>query len=201
MALSELSKSERAEFEECLWYLNLAEMRAFCAEHQLPMYIHVERADGRLKKTGDRDRKDVVLERIRDFAVRGVRSGPTVYAASVVADGPLPARLTASTRLRYNQYEKKNPRFVETMQRLTDGSFRLGMIARLVLRDFWTAGVAPTMREFADEWLRATEDHDKPRPEGAYLADLHRGIPREGWKATRVQKAKRALALLRKSVG
>lgn len=199
--MSGIPAKRRAELEECLWYLNLEEMRAFCQEHRLPLYIHVEKPGGGLRRTGDRDRKDVVLERIRAFALRGERTGPTVYAAAVVSGEALPARLTARTRLFYNQYEKHNPHFVETMRRLTDGAFRTGMIARLVLRDFWTAGVVPTMREFANAWLRATQEHKQPRPEGAYLADMSRGVPREGWKELRVQKAARALAILREMVG
>jgi hypothetical protein len=125
-------------------------------------YIHVERPDGTLRRTADRDRKDLVLRRILDFALWRKRSGPTVYVKSVVGE-------------------------------LTDGAFRFGMIARLVLRDFWGAGQAPTLRQFADEWLRATEAHTQPRPEGAYLVDLARGEAGAGWKRTRIRKARAAL--------
>ena len=44
---------------------------------------------------------------------------------------------------------------------LSDGAFRRGMIARLVLRNFWTAGRAPTLRQFARQWLRATAAHTR----------------------------------------
>ncbi len=89
--------------------------------------------------------------------------------------GRMPDRLTGRTRLLYNQYEKHNPRFLAAMVRLTGGAFRTGMIARLVLRDFWTAGTAPTMRQFALEWRRASAAHTRPRPEGAYLVDIWKG--------------------------
>ncbi len=36
------------------------------------------------------------------------------------------------------------------LRELTDGAFKNGMIARLVLRDYWSAGEAPTLRAFAD---------------------------------------------------
>jgi len=188
--------SRERRLREDVQYLNLEEMKGFCQTHRLPLYIHVEGKDGRRRRTGDRDRKDVVLERILEFALHGRRAGPTVYAAGVVGDGPLPAELSGRTRVRYGQYEKHNPHFVETMQRLTGGAFRTGMIARLVLRDFWTAGTAPTMRQFADAWLAATAAHQRPRPEGAYLVDLWNGTAGPDWKQHRVERAQRALATL-----
>ena len=173
-------------------YLNLAEMRAFCAKHALPLSIHVEGADGRLRRTSDRDRKDVVLRRILDFARRGKRSEPTVYRRVVTSDAPLPSPVTARTKIHYGQYEKKNAAFLGAMQRLTAGAFKTGMIARLVLRDFWTAGEAPTLKRFAVAWVRATAAHTKPRPEGAYLVDLWQGEAGPGWKRVRVQRAREA---------
>lgn len=187
-------KPDRKRLIANLQYLNLAEMRDFCREHELPLYIHVERPDGRLERTANRDRKDVVLRRIFDFAWSGKRTGPTVFARGVVAEGPLPAKLTAATKIRYGQYEKHNPRFVAAMERLTGGAFETGMIARLVLRDSWTEGQAPTLRQFADAWVEATRAHKQPRPEGAYLVDLAKGEAGPGWKAVRVERAREALA-------
>lgn len=191
-----IPKRERERLEKLIQYLNLEEMRIYCAAHELPLYIHIELPDGRLRRTGDRDRKDIVLARILQFAVHGKRTGPTVYPKNVVPDGPLPKRLTGRVRVHFGQYEKKNEHFVQTMKELTGGAFRLGMIARLVLRDFWTAGVAPTLRQFADEWVRATAAHTGPRPEGAYVADLVYGTAGDNWKELRIQNAKEALAML-----
>lgn len=74
------------------------------------------------------------------------------------------------------------------------------MIARLVLRDFWTAGRAPSLRAFADAWVRARAAHSEPRPEAAYLADLHRGEAGRDWKTVRHRKASVALEILAKSI-
>ncbi len=192
------SKQERALLHETVQYLNLEEMRIFCRTHKLPLNIHVEGSDGRLRSSGDRDRKDVVLKRIEDFANLGKRTGPTVYRNSVVCGDPLGARLNGRVRLHYGQYDKHNPAFIACMQKLTGGDFRSGMIARLVLRDFWTGGTAPTLRQFADEWLRATKAHTKPRPEGAYLADRAKGVDQDNWKAVRIRKARQALQILKR---
>ena len=172
-------------------------MRVFCRANNLPIYIHVERPDGSVRRTSDRDRKDRVLERILDFALRQKRSGPTLYARNVVSDQqPLPERLTTTVRLRYGQYDKTNPNFIKEMKQLTNGAFRNGMIARIVLRDSWLAGQAPTLREFAEQWLLATAARTTPRPEGAYLVDLSRGKAGANWKEVRKRKADQALVAL-----
>lgn len=186
--------------ESLVPYLNLAEMREFCRTHDLPLMIHVERPDGTLRRSGDRDRKDIVLERILQFALHGRRTGPTIYAREVVREEPLPQRLTSRTQLHYNQYEKKNPRFLQLMAELTDGAFRTGMIARLVLRDFWTAGKTPTLAQFASAWRRAHHEHVRPRPEGAYLVDRWKGEAGSDWKKIRIQKASQALELLQEAI-
>jgi hypothetical protein len=195
------SAAVRRQLVADMQYLNLAEMRAFCQRHRLPLYIHVQDEGDRVRRTGDRDRKDVVLARMFAFVWHGRREGPTVYPRQVVATGPLPARPDANTRIRYGQYEKQNAAFVARMRQLTDGEFRLGMIARLVLRDFWTAGRAPTLRQFALAWRAATAAHTAPRPEGAYLVDLAKGQAGAGWKQLRIDRARRALAAMRALVG
>ena len=193
------SRAETERLEALAQYLNLEELRGFCARHELPLYICAERPPNEAgagrppRRTGDRDRKDVVLRRILDFALTGARNGPTVYPLAVVTEGPLPSPLTARTRIHHGQYEKHNPAFVAKLVELTEGAYRNGMIARLVLRDFWTEGVAPTMKQFAGAWLEATAAHTQPRPEGAYLVDLARGTAGEDWKQKRIDKAREAL--------
>ena len=193
-----ISKRERTQLRACLPYFNLAEMRDFCHAHNLPLYIHVEQPHGGLRRTSDRDRKDVVLDRILTLALHGERRGPTIYTQRVISREPLPSPLSAHLRLHYGQYDKKNLELLAILKDFTNGAFRSGMIARLVMRDFWTAGRAPTLRQFADEWLRATAAHTEPRPEGAYLLDRYRGTATDDWKALRRENARTALAILTK---
>lgn len=181
---------------ELVQYLNLEEMRAFCRKHGLPLTIRIERADGTTLSTGDRDRKDIVLKRILTYVEEGRRDGPTVYPLAVVGKGRLPSPITPTTRVHHGQYEKHNPEFVELLRSLTDGRFKTGMIARLVLRDFWTVGVAPTMQAFADAWVVATDAHTQPRPEGAYLVDRWKGTAGPDWKQVRADTAARALQIM-----
>lgn len=187
---------QRQQLVALVQYLNLEEMRDFCRKHAIPRMIRVETPSGALRKTADRDRKDIVLRRVLAYALDGRREGPTVYAKNIVDSSPLSRPLTARTRLHYNQYEKHNPNFVRALQGMTDGGFRTGMIARLVLRDFWTAGKAPTMRQFADAWMNASAAHVRPRAEGAYLADRFDGLAGSDWKQVRKKKAAEALRQL-----
>jgi len=63
--LSRLSKSEQARLLEELNYLNLEEIRGFCAKHGIPYRILAEYPNGTVKTTKDTDRKPIVLARIR----------------------------------------------------------------------------------------------------------------------------------------
>ena len=190
-----ITARERTRLRERIQYLNLEEMRRFCQANGLPIYI-LERPDGSVRRTGDRERKDRVLQRILDFALHQKRPGPTIYSKDVVSDQPLPERLTDTVRLRYGQYDKKNRNLIKKMQQLTNGAFRNGMIARLVLRDAWLSGTALSLGEFAAQWLLATAAHTTPRPEGAYLVDLSKGKVDAAWKDVRQRMAEQALATL-----
>lgn len=193
---NKISKAERTELWDLIQYLNLAEMERFCKQHELPRYILLETEEGQLRRSKDRDRKDIVLARLFEFALSGRRLPPTVYRAEVIRESPLGEELSSRTRMHYGQYEKQNPALSRLLKELTGGRYRHGMISRLVLRDFWSASRVPTLAQFAKAWIAADEAHVAPRPEGAYLADLARGTGREGWKAMRVRKAKQALKIL-----
>jgi hypothetical protein len=80
---------------------------------------------------------------------------------------------------------------------LTGGRFRNGALARVLVMEFWTAGRAPTIEEFARAWVAAkAEPRDLLTTEYAYLTDVQRGQAGAGWKAKRKEKAERAIAAL-----
>jgi len=175
-------------------YLNIREYQGFCDKHGIPYIIHVKTSQG-LKKTGDKDRKKIVLARIRHFISTGKIQGPTVFSKKVVCFEKL-KRFSPSTRLHYGQYDKKNPKFIAFMKKLTDGKFKNGMIARVVLREFWTDGVAPTLKQYAHAWEKADVVNTKRHPEAAYLTDVAEGVADSEWKKLRIEKAKKVLKVL-----
>lgn len=181
-------------------YMNLGELRSFCSAHRIPRAICVETASGELRRTRDTDRKSVVLERIRTYLRTGVIPPPTCFAAHVVADGVPPSRLKPADRLYYGWYDKTNPAMVDLLRGLTNGKFRNGAIARILAREFWTAGRAPTFTEFARSWLHASEKGlgvaAGRHPEAAWLTDRANQEAGPDWKAKRVRRAKRALKVL-----
>ena len=76
---------------------------------------------------------------------------------------------------------------------ITKDEDRKGVI---LAREFWTAGTAPTLAEFAAAWMRASESHTKPNPEWAFLADRARYGNIPNWKQMRAKKAAKALRVL-----
>lgn len=175
-------------------YLNIKEYQFFCKKHDIPFYIYVQGKDG-LVKTKNTDRKRFVLAKIRNYLTTGNSQEPTVFKTKVVNDVPL-KEFKPTTRLHYGQYDKKNPQLIKALKRLTDGHFKNGMIARLVARDFWIDGIAPTLSQFSKAWLKANLENTKRHPEAAYLSDLAVGKVDKSWKDIRNQKAKKVLAIL-----
>jgi len=50
-------------------YLNIKEYQGYCDKHQIPYRIHIE-MNGQLKKTSEKDRKNIVLARMRKFVAQ-----------------------------------------------------------------------------------------------------------------------------------
>jgi len=194
--ISRLPEPDRRRLLAELNYINLAEMRGFCNRHEIPHRIYIETPNGARRVTRDTDRKSIVLERIREFLNTGEAPTATCFAASVVAPSEVPARLRATDRLYYGWYDKKNPVMIELLRSLTDGKFRNGAISRILAREFWTRGEAPTFEEFAKAWLEADAVGLGEHPEAAWLTDRARGEAGVDWRDKRQRIAARVLELL-----
>ena len=124
----------------------------------------------------------------------------TCFPAHVVRlDGP-PTRLKSTDRLYYGWYDKTNKDMINLLQRLTDGVFENGAIARILAREFWTNGIAPTFAEYAKAWHSANKKglgvSEGKHPEAAWLTDRARNRAGSGWKEERARKAKGILKVL-----
>ncbi|MCG8407274.1 MAG: hypothetical protein MI923_18915 [Phycisphaerales bacterium] len=194
--ISHLSRPEQRELFDDLNYLNLQEIRFFCKKHSIPYSIWVETKDGQRTKTKDTDRKSVVLGRVRHFLKTGRVLEATCFAADVVRLIGPPKKLTAQHRLYYGWYDKKNKDMINLLRRLTGGEFRNGAIARILAREFWTNGKAPTFAEFARAWTEANKKGLWPHPEAAWLTDRARNQAGSDWKAKRERKAKAVLKII-----
>jgi hypothetical protein len=194
--ISNLPKEQRQELLNDLNYLNIAEIRSFCKRHFIPYRIAVETKDGCRRMTRDDDRKGVILDRIRHFLETGVILKETYFAAAVVCFDPPSRHIAADDRLFYGQYDKTNRTMIALLKSLTDGQFKNGAIARMLARDFWSSGKAPTFREYASAWVRASREHLKPNPEWAFLSDrASKGAVRD-WAKLRKQKAAKVMKML-----
>jgi hypothetical protein len=195
-AFSKLPKGEQKELLSDLNYLNSAEIQSFCKRHSIPYKIAMEKRDGSRKTTRDVDRKGVILKRIRHFLETGAVLEQTCFSAAIVRLDPLADNLTQDDRLFYGQYDKKNRQLIGLLKGLTNGRFEDGAIARILAREFWTRGKAPTLREFATAWIAATREHTRPNPEWAFLSERANKVSGADWKQLRIRKASKALKLL-----
>ena len=195
--IAHLSSQEKRQLLDDVNYLNMREFRSFCESHAIPYAIWIETADGGRKKTRDTDRKSVVLDRIRHYLKTGLVLDATCFAASIVRLGGPPQRLRPTDRLYYGWYDKKHRAMNALLRRLTGGKFRDGAIARLLARDFWMAGKAPTFAAFAKAWLEFDAKGLGPHPEAAWLTDRAKNEAGSNWKAKREKIAKRVLRTLR----
>jgi hypothetical protein len=194
--LSTMSKSDQLTLLDDLNYLNMHEIMAFCKKHSIPYSIWIETPDGDRRKTKDDDRKGVLLDRIRHYLQTGKVLGATCFPANVVCFDELPERLKPTDRLFYGQYDKSSTAMVSLLKKLTGGRFKSGAAARILAREFWTKGIAPTFQEFAASWLTAAQNHTRPNPEWAFLSDRSKRKDTSNWKQLRASTAKRVLSIL-----
>jgi hypothetical protein len=194
--LSKLNEVEQRELLADLNYLNLGEIKAYCNKHGIPYAIWIETHDRGRLKTRDEDRKGVILDRVRKYLKTGTIPDRTCFPASVVCFDKHPQKFRATDRLHYGQYDSKQSGMVELLERLTKGAFKHGALARILAREFWSKGIAPTYQEFAAAWLQAKAQHTRPNPEWAFLSDRSQGKQTTNWRQVRARKAKRVLGLL-----
>jgi hypothetical protein len=194
--ISNLTKIEQQTLLEDLNYLNTGEIKGFCKRHSIPYSIRIETTNGNYKKTSDDDRKGVILNRIRHYLRTGNILGATSFPASVVCLDSPAIGIKATDRLRYGQYDKNGNAMVGLLKKLTKGQFESGAIARILAREFWSKGVAPTYQEYAAAWMSAREDHKRPNPEWAFLSDRADRKDTANWKQLREEKAKQVLKIL-----
>jgi hypothetical protein len=173
------------------------EIRTFCKKHSIPYRISIETEDQCRRNTQDEDRKGVILNRIRHYLKTGTVPAATCFPISVVCVDEPPKNIESTDRLFYGQYDKQNAGMTDLLERLTAGKFEHGAIARILAREFWSKGIAPTYEEFAEAWLIAKMEHNRPNPEWAFLSDRTDGKDTVNWKQLRKEKARKALEMLR----
>ncbi len=195
--ISHLSSAKQEELFRDLYYLKMAEFKAFCDKHSIPYTILIETEDGKIKKSRDKDRQKIIIDRIIHYLETGNIKPATLFRKEVVHLAGLSDEITAKDRLYYGCYEKKNPKMMKLLKDLTNGEFKNGAIARILCREFWAKGEAPTFEEYAKAWLKARDEYSlKQHPEAAYLTNLSKGAADSNWKELRLQKAEKILSLL-----
>lgn len=130
--IAALSPQEQLTLWEDVNYLNMCEIKAFCEKHSIPYSIWIGTPEGGRRKTKDDDRKGVILNRILQYLTNDKILDATFFPVSVVCFDGLPKKLKPSDRLHYGQYDKENIAIHELLEKLTDGRFRNGAVARIL---------------------------------------------------------------------
>lgn len=195
--IKNLTTTQKKELFENIFYLNTAEYTYLCKHYGIPFHIFIELPTGKLKKTTDKDRKGIILKRLKKFLQDGILPKPTIIKKEIILleDNDFKG-INSGQKLFYGQYDKYNPRMMNLLKSLTNGAYKDGSIAREVLRDFWTNGQAPTFKAYAVAWLKAVATDKKVHPEWAFLTDRSKGVNPKNWKALRNKKAARVKQLL-----
>ena len=188
--LTSFTEAEQKDFLDDLNYLNMAEIKSFCRAHSIPFAIHVESTHG--KRRSEMDRKGVILNRIRHFLKTGEVLPPTCFAATVVCFDRFAKQLSPDDRLFYGQYDRENRAALSLLKRLTEGKFRDGAVARIVAREFWSRGEAPTFRQYAAAWLDAA-GKDGERTRNGLFWQIGRGERRGRIGSTCARRRQREL--------
>ncbi|MBL7663496.1 MAG: hypothetical protein JNM93_00070 [Bacteriovoracaceae bacterium] len=195
LQLSKLPPARKKKFLKDLSYLNTKEYLSLCKKYEIPFDIYYISESGALKKTKLRDRKAIVLKRLRTYLMQGKIAKPTVFNQDVVNLKLKILHPTKKHHLHFGQYDKKNSEMNKLLKSLTKGHFKDGALAREILCEFWSRGYAPTFSEFAKVWLTAYEAEKKnPHPEWAYLYDKKQKVSLKQWKKKRQQIAKNVLS-------
>jgi hypothetical protein len=197
--LSKLTKDAKERFLDELNYLNLEEIRGFCSAHGIPYRILAEYPNGKIKPTKDTDRKPIVLARIRHYLETGDVGRPTCIVSDIVRAEAAPVEPGPRDRIYYRWYAKEHTGILRKLADLTNGRFRDGAVARILIMEFWRRGEAPTLAEFARGWTQAKVNESALlTAEYAYLTDLKNKQAGSDWKNVRKAKAASALQTLAK---
>ena len=166
-----------------IYYLNMQELKKISDKLKIPTQILIEREKGVFTKSGEIDRKGIIIKRILRYLKDGVIGKPTIYVKDVINETPL-QNPTKTTKIYWGQFNSTNKQLTALLKRLTDGQFRHGANSFILIRKLWAHGSPPTLEEYARKWL-ALNKKPQSHPEWAYLEDLKNNNNIQDWKKYR----------------
>ena len=132
----------------------------------------------------------MVVARVRSYLETAHVPRPTVLGRAV-------ARPCAADRIYFGCYRKTDRGLMPRLSELSGGSFRDGALARVLLMELWSEGVAPSPSEFVQLWCRE-RGRDLLSQEYAYLTDRRRGAASAERKPERARRARWVLERLQR---
>lgn len=193
--IANLSKAQQQELFDALYFMNMEEIKMFCARHQIPIAA----------------KKGPIIEVIKKYLLTGeiakFKSIPAISKATPGKHYPL----KSSTLILQGAYKNdlKTRKFFKS---LIGEHFHFTAFGQDWINERWLRGKPPTYAEFAKAWQKEYVHRKtiKPQPkkEWAYLNFIQRTLEKnpkttkaditKAWKKERAAQAAKAKAILNK---
>lgn len=184
--------------KQSIYYLNMKELVSFCKYVGVDIDIYVQKKDNMdniiLVKTGETDRKEIIVDKILKF-ISEKKVSKTVIPLAMISNKKLPNKLSKYDFVYYDQFKNGNKKILKLMKSLTDDKFKFGSVSVILLKDSWTKRKRPlTYQQFAKLWIiQYKKDNNVIRPEWKYMTEISKGMDRDQWKTVRNRVAKEVL--------
>lgn len=173
-----------------IYYLNIEELKKVCDLLKFSPFFFVEK-NGKLKKERV-DKKITIIKNILKV-IEGKLPTISIIPENVTNYNVL-SRVSKNDLVYYGQYVSTNKKILKLMKKLTNGSFKFGVISHDILYKYWKKGILLTYEELANEYL---ESSSKIHPEWKYIEYIRENGTREGWEKHRSLKANEVLKLIK----
>ena len=176
-----------------IYYLNLKELALIANKFDIPYHIYLEK-DSKLHKSSMCDPKVVIIKRILKFLEKKSISKSTIYPKHVIKFKTI-NKVNKNDHVYFGSYKNGNPYILRLMEQLTDNKFKFGALSCLILRNYWSKGIAPTYKRFAKKWL-VLNNKKLEHPEWQYINDIPHFPNHAEWREHRTAIANKILHLL-----
>ncbi|AYV80392.1 MAG: hypothetical protein Harvfovirus1_17 [Harvfovirus sp.] len=189
-----LNNKNRKFLDKYLYYLNMGELKRVADILGIPIHIYYWVGDEVKKSSYVVHKKDII-----DNLFRFIRSGKGkvkkfILDSAVVCFEPND-HPKASDYVYFGQYKYMNA--VPLLERLTNGYFKNGYSARVLLYRLWGIGRRFTYKDFAEYYITYAHKYEgAEHKEWAYCNDLKEKNDIADWPKYRNAMAKKVLKIL-----
>lgn len=177
-----------------IYYMNISELEKIAKKYDLYTHIYIQKDDGTIKRTSERDVKMNIIKRILQYLKNGQRLKATIYPKTIIKRDRTTNELTSKSYIYYGQYKNGDKNIISIMSKLTNNKFFFGAVSCNILRHIWSHGKKITYKEFSKLWIKEINKATK-HPEWQYI-DFLRHNDKSKWKSTRNKISNKILSII-----